>query len=876
MARPPRLVSRLLELSLPWQYRDEAMGDLEEGFERRKAEPRAARRWYRRQALRSIPAALRLRLQTRHDSNPAGIPLETFRQDLRYAVRSLLKTPGFAIVSIVTLALAVGVNTSIFSLVNAIVFADLPMQETESIALIRGVNPELGVDQGSVSLADFFDLRERARSYESLSALTEGQWVLSGSDEPMRVTGLQITDGLFGVWKLPPSLGREFAPDEVRNGASRVAMLSHGFWSDRYSGDAAVLGQTISLDGMDHTIVGVAHPKLEFASFRSAQVIVPLEMERSGADRTVRSLFVVGRLAAGVSQEVAATEARSIGAALATEHPELNRGWTLWSAPALESLIDRDGNRILILLQLTVAMVILIACANVANMLLARASSRAREIAVRTALGAGRRRLIRQLLTESLLISFGAAVLGLAVAWGLNRSLIWISAGTEVLFEMATLDRRVLLFTLLVSLAAPMFFGLLPALRASGLGVSAAFREGQATDGGRAGRRTRGALVTAQVALALTLMVMAGLVTRTTIHLNARPLGYDSANLVVTALDLPEQGYSDADAVDRLLREVKAGVEALPGFGRVAFGSALPGAEFGARRSIEVEGIELPEDRSAPAGYFHAVSPDFMDVVGLEVVFGRGITDADRMDSELVAVLSRGAAAHFWPDENPVGRRFRVADSDRWYRVAGVTSDVRSVEDTDMPARNIYVALAQDSRRAVHLLARSEAREDLGPLLRGAVWAVDGQIPVDRVRTMDRALYETNGSGYALVTLFVVFGVFAMIMAAVGIYGVMAYSVAQRKNEIGLRLALGAEVGRVRSMVVFQGARLLVVGLVLGLAGSLALSQLIETVLFGVTATDPVTFIGVPLILCAVALVASLIPAVRASRMDPVQAMRSD
>jgi predicted permease len=803
--------------------------------------------------------------------------METISQDLRYAIRSLVKTPGFAAVSIVTLALAIGVNTSIFSLVSAIVFADLPMQESETVAVVRGINPELDIDQGSVSPADFLDLRERQTSFASLSALTEGQWVLTGGDRPVRVSGLRITPGTFDVWRLPPVLGREFAPGEDELGASQVAMLSHGYWQDRFAGSPDVLGETLTLDGREHIIVGVAHPKLEFASFSSTQVLTPLVLERAGADRTSRHLFVSGRLAPGASQEGATAEMRRIGETLADEHPSANRGWALWSAPVMESLIDDQGNTFLLLLQLTVGMVILIACANVANMLLARATARSREFAVRSALGAGRRRLVRQLLTESLIISVSAAALGLGIAAALNRGLIWISAGTEPAFLMAELNGRVLAFTLLVSLVAPVVFGLLPALRASRAGPAAALRDGRSGDGGRAGKRTRGALVTAQISLALTLMIVAGLLTRTVIAMNTRPLGFDPSGLLAATVELPEAVYEDPEAVRVFYAEAREAVASLQGFGPVELTDVLPGAEFGTRRSLEVEGVVQPEGRAAPTAFFNTVSHGFFDMLGLPVRGGRGFTDADDATSMPVVVVSREVADRFWSGEDPVGRRIRVAGSDEWLQVVGVVADVRSSGESEQPAANLYVPHAQDRQRVMHLLSRyqGDPATAAGPI-REAVWSIDSDVPLESVRTLERAQYEQAASSYALLSLFVIFALFALVMAAVGIYGVMAYSVSQRRSEIGLRMALGAEVGSVRWMVVSQGAKLLGLGVVIGLAAAFALSRLLANVVVGVSATDPLTFIGVPAVLALVTLAANLIPARRATRMDPATTLRAE
>jgi putative ABC transport system permease protein len=803
--------------------------------------------------------------------------LESIRQDLRFAVRSLLKSPGFAVVSVITLALAIGVNTSIFSLVSAIVFADLPMQESETVALVRGVNPELEIRQGSVSEADFLALAERSRSFTDLAALTEGRWVLTGDEQPMSVDGIRVTANLPDTWKLPPTLGRGFADGEDRPGAPPVAMLTYGFWQDRYDGRPDVLDEGITLDGVEHTIVGVMSPELEFASFRLAKVVVPLELNRADPDRTVRSLFVSGRLAPGGTQEMATEEVEAIGVALADEFPAHNRGWGLWSAPVMESLIDGDGNTILLLLQLTVGMVILIACANVANMLLARATSRSRELAVRTALGAGRGRIVRQLLTESLMISIAAGALGLGVAWVLNRGLIWISAGTDEALMMAEIDARVLVFTLMVSLVAPVAFGLFPALRASGMGASATLRESRSSDGGRSGRRARGLLVTAQVSLALALMIVATILTRTVAYMSNRPLAFEGDGVVAIAIDLPERSYEDDGARRRFFEQAREVVGAAGGLGRVELTTALPAADFGARRSVEVEGQVLADGRAAPIGVFSSVSDGYFDLLGIPLNGGRAFRPSDEAEAPPVAVVSRSAAERYWPGEDPVGRRLRVAGAERWYEVVGVVADVMAAVPGEPPVPAVYTSAAQEPRPAMYLVSRTRSEPAMlaGPV-REAVWSLDPQLPVGSIRTLERARYERNASNYALLSLFITFAFFALVMSAVGIYGVMAYSVSQRQNEIGLRMALGAEAGSVRWMIVGQGGKLLAAGLAGGLAAGFVMSRLLGSLVVGVSATDPLTFTPMPLLLAAVALVANLVPARRATRLDPAKTLRAE
>ncbi len=803
--------------------------------------------------------------------------MDTAVQDMRYGLRALWKSPGFALVSILTLALAIGVNTSIFSLISAVVFADLPMRDPDSVALIRGTNAELAIDQGSVSPGDYMDLVVRSRSFASLAALTEAQWVLTGGEAPERVEGIQASAGLSETWQLPPVIGRGFAEGEDRWGAPSVAMLTYGYWQERYGGRTDVLGETLRLDDVEHTIIGVTDPRLEFGSLRDAKVVVPLILNYGEPNRSVRYLTVTGRLAESATHAAATAEVRRIGEDLAQEHPVEDTGWGLWSAPVRESLIDDNGDTLMLFLQLTVTMVILIACANVANMLLARATSRAREMAVRSALGASRGRVVRQLLTESLMISVAATTIGVATAYGLNRALIWISAGQEPVFLMAELDGRVLSFTLVVCLLAPIAFGLFPALRASGAGPEAALRDGRSGDGGLRGKRARSTLVTAQVALALTLMVVAALLTRSVANLSARPLGFDPSGILTLRVDLPESTDATPEDQRSFFARARDAVKEAVGARSVALVDALAAADVGRRRSFVIEGREVVEGRAQPAGFVVTASTDYFDFLGLAVEEGRGFAQSDDDASFPVAVVSRSIADRYWPDRDPVGDRIQVSGREDWLQVVGVVGDVRSEADTDQGALNIYRPLTQEARGGMYLLARTgiDAGAAAGPL-RQAIHGVDPNQPVDRIRTMRRALYETGASTYALLSLFVTFAVFALLMAAIGIYGVMAYSVSQRRNEIGVRMALGAEVRRVRWMIVVQGVRLVVVGVGLGLVAAFALSRLLGSLVFGISTSDPLTFVGAPAVLIAVALIANVIPARRATLMDPARTLRAD
>lgn len=878
---PPRLpgwIERLARIALPSAYAEEMIGDLQEGFARRSGQPGPALRWALGQVVRSLPASLRLRIRLRADSRTSGTRMESLLKDLRFGFRGLRRTPGFAVVATLTLALAVGVNTSVFSLVSAIVFADLPMQETETVSILRSNNAELGVERGLVSVADFLDLRERATSFESIDATTERPWVMSDGDRPERVAGLAITPGMPEAWRLPPTLGRSFAEEESAPGAPDVVMLSHTYWQSRFGGRPDVIGETLRLDGRDHTVIGVMNEKFEFASFAQAQLLTPLRLDRGDASRSSRSLFVTGRLHPGVSHDAARGEVARIGRQLEAEYPGENRGWGLASLTAREALVNDESNRILLLLQLTVGMVILIACANVANMLLARATARRRELAVRSALGAGRSRLVRQMLTESLVISVAACALGLAFARGLNDALVRISSGAELAFVMAEIDGKVLAFTLAISVLTPLLFGLLPALRASREASAGVLRDGRSSDGGRAGKRLRAALVTTQVAMALTLMIVATLITRTVVHLTTQPLGYDEAGLLTASVSLPE-AYDDPESRSIFFDEARRAISTSLGGDEVVVADGLPGIRPNPLTPFDIEGAEPTNYRASPFARLVTMSPSALGLLGIPVASGRGFQAQDRSDAPRVAIVSRELAQRHWPDTDPIGRRIRVSGSDEWVEIVGVASDVgvspTSEGSSVQPPRNLYLSAAQFPPRSMYLVTRTDLpTETAAAAVREAVWSVDGDLPVDRVQTASSMLKEARGSSRGLLTLFLTFAVFALLMASIGIYGVMSYSVEQRRSEMGVRLALGADVSNVRWLVLRQGGRLLLIGLCVGWLAGLAMSRLLASVVVGVSATDPLTFIAMPALLGLVALVANWIPAVRATRTNPAGALR--
>jgi predicted permease len=801
-------------------------------------------------------------------------------QDVRYAARSLVRSRSHAVIATLTLALGIGVNTAIFSLVNQIIFLDLPMEQPDELAWVWSVNQSIASDINGLSVPDFQDLRERARSFESLAAFVQEPAVLSGLDDPERITIARTSTNLMEVWGTSPVLGRGFVAGEELAGAPAVTVITHGMWVNRFGSDPGVLGRTLRLDGVEHTIIGVADPRMETGNLGVARALVPLPVDRSGAGRDERVALVTGRLRPGVSLADARAEVASIGRDLEAEHPDANRGWSLQARSTRDSVLGDEITSIMILLSLTVVLVLLIACANVANLVLVRASGRGRELAVRSALGAGRSRLVRQLLTENTMVALAAGVIGLGLARALLAMLVRITRGRQVLFTIAEVDGRVLLFTLFVSLLAPLIFGLWPAVGATRADVSRSLREGGARTG--ASRRTgrvRGVLVTAQITLALSLMVVAGLISRSVIALQALDWGFRKDGLLTLVVELPETKY-DGDGARQFFAELERRTAALPGVEGVALASARPQPTLSGGTRFAIESRGAAEPRDLPSAYTLLITPDWFDVLEVPIVRGRGIEAGDTEDRTPVVVINRLAAERYWPDADPIDQRIRIGgDADApWLRVVGITEGTVAGNDIENPeAPQIFLPFAQSPAQSMVLMARTRGKPAaLVDPIRREVTAIDPDQPIDDVRTMSEFIYDLNAVGYALGTLFTVFSLFALVMAAMGIYGVMSYMVSQRAREISLRMALGAERRDVLRMVLVRGGRLILVGAVLGIGLAWLLSRLIAGLIYGVSPTDPVSFLGIPAVLALIAFAANYIPAFRATRITPMSAMRQD
>jgi len=805
--------------------------------------------------------------------------MERWLQDLKFSVRSLLKSPQHTIIATVTLALAIGVNTAIFSLVSQVLFIDLPMENPEELYWVWETNAESRSDVVPMSLPNFQDFRERTRSFESVGALLQSPMILSGIDQPERITVAGVTANLLDVWQDQPVLGRGFVEGEDLPGAPKVALITHSMWENRFGSDPEVLGRTIRLDDLEYTIVGVASRHMETGNLGRARVWIPLELSASGEGREFRGALVTGRLRPGVTLAEAQAEARAIGEQLAEEHPAMNAGWVMEVRTTSDSILGDQAKTIMSLLILTVGLVLLIACANVANLVLVRASSRMRELAVRSALGAGRGRLIGQLLTENVIMALMAGAIGIGLAHTLLRGMVAITRGQQVIFTNAAIDRPVLIFTLMVSLAAPLLFALLPALGAVRANLNNSLRDGDRAGSGLKGSRTRNVLVVSQVALALSLMIVSGVMVRSAIALQNIDLGIHPDGVLSMVIDLPEARY-DGEATVRFFGDLEDRVHALPVVDQVALSGGRPSVSTGGGSPLAIEGRDEANPESLPTAYFEVVSNTYFHLLDIPVIQGRVFDARDAAEAGAVAVVSREAVERFWPNEDPLGRRIRAgsAATGEWREIVGVVENVAGGNDIrNLNVPQVYVPYAQSPAGSMVLYTRGMGdHAAIAAAVRSTVGAIDPGQPVDDVRSMGDYLFDLNAIGFAMITLFVVFAVFALAMAAMGIYGVMSFMVSQRRREIGLRMALGAERASVLRLILGQGGKLLAIGSVIGVGIAYLLSQLTADMVYGVEATDPVSFIGVPLALAGVALLANIIPARRATRIDPMQTLRGD
>jgi putative ABC transport system permease protein len=820
--------------------------------------------------------------------------LEQLAQDLRYGARMLIKRPGFALVAVLTLALGVGANSAIFSVVNAVLLRPLPYAEPERLVFIYDSWPGGRLPKSPLMEAEFLRLRDEAGSLEQVSLYTTATLTLTGAGEPERLACGTASGDLFAALGVPVALGRTFLREEEPRGQGHVVILSDGFWRRKLAGDPGIIGQALTLDGRSYTIIGVLPQGFKSPPEMQADAAIELWLPPGynlAGPCCSHGLNVVARLRGGQTLEQAQAEADTIMAGVRQDYPNgfPKDGIKRAMIRPLEQEIVGDLRRPLWVLLAAVLFVLLIACANVANLLLARSEARQKEIAIRAALGAGRGRIIRQLLAESLLLAIIGGGMGLLLASLGLRLLPLIGSEKIPRLQEVTLDARVLGFTLLMSLLTSVVFGLVPAYQAVKFDLQAALKEGgRAAASARGRSRLRAALIIAEVALSLVLLVGAGLLIKSFWRLRQIDTGFKAEQVLTMRLFPPASAYPDDQHVAAFYEELLRRVRSLPGVTDAAVVDAVPLGDRSGGTVMEVEG--RPAEMSAlNAAGWRVVSPAYFRTLGVRLVSGRFLEDADQGKAALVAVINETLARTHWPGEEPLGRRIRLLNRPPGYAttafltVVGVVADAKNEALTEAARQEVYVPLRQREaaidgmglERQMSLAVRTSGEPlELAKVIRQEVGALDPNVPVAGVRTMEQILASVSVQPRFNMILLGIFAAVALAMASVGIYGVLSYSVTQRTHEIGIRLALGARQGDVLKMVVSQGMVLALTGMAIGVASSFALTRLMTGLLYGVSATDPVTFAAIALLLAGVALLACYLPARRASKVDPMIALR--
>ena len=814
--------------------------------------------------------------------------METLIQDIKFGLRMLLKSPSLSIIATIALALGIGANTAIFSVVNAVLLRPLPFPNSESLMSVYETNVQRGGIRGSHSYPNFFDIRSQNTVFEHVAAFYNASFVMTGRGEPARLQGAVVTSDLFPLLSVAPMLGRTFLPDEEKpSSTGRVAIISQQLFRKRFGSDASILNQPITLDGVSFTVVGVMPDSFEFPiQNEPVELWTTIAGDASGKSpvtnqRGAHFLRVIGRLKPNVTREQAQSELTAIAARLEQAYPDTNTQRSLKVEPTLAALVGDIRPALLILLG-AVACVLLIACANVANLLLARATSRHKEMAVRAALGASRMRVIRQLLTESILLSLvgGAVGLLLAVWW----SDLLVALGKEDIPRAVhvAIDWRVLGFTLGVSVLTGLIFGIVPAFQSSKTELVESLKEGgrSGSEGARR-NRVRSVLVVGELAIAVVLLVGAGLLIKSLWRLQNVNSGLQPDNVLTFNLGLPETKY-DTDKQAKFFGELKKRLDSSPGVQSASSIVPLPlnGDRF--MISFQIEGREVaPKDEPAADIFFAGV--DYFRTMGIPIVKGRDFEDRDQHGSPRVTIVTEEFARQYFPNEDPIGKRIRPGistfegEDDRNCEIIGIAGDIRNRSLNTAPQPAYYVPQTQvPFSQATIVVKTSTEPHSLVSALTKEVAAMDSDLPLFDVKTMREYLSASVATPRFSTTLLSLFAGVALVLTLVGLYGVMSYSVVQRTNEIGIRLALGAQSRDVLLMIVKQGSVLILLGLGIGLLGAYAASKLVSSLLFGVTAKDPFTFALVAVLLGLVGLLACYIPAWRATKVDPMDALRCE
>jgi predicted permease len=803
-------------------------------------------------------------------------------QDVRFGLKMLAKSPTSSAVIIITLAVGIGFNGAVFSLTNTIVLNDLPVEEPGELLFVASNNLSQGNDHMRVSYPDYADLAATSRAFASLAAFEEASMNLSdGVDAPQRFAGAQVTASLFDVLRVEPEVGRRLRAADAEPGVEAVGLIGHGVWLNRYGGPGDIVGRTVNVNGRPTTIVGVLPPWLGATPFQPDVWLPLVASEERRTQRAQRRLLVMGRLGEGMSRDAARTELEQLAAGLAGEHAGTNEGVGV----VVETFNERftsTPNRVIVLVMLgAVGFLLLIGCANVANLLIARAAQRGREVVIRAALGASRWRVIRQLLVESLLLGLlGGAAAIVMTLWGARALAGAIGSANPPQYWDFSVRPSVYAFVVLLSLATSVLFGLAPALHATRAGIARSLHDGGRGSAGGQTRRLTGALVVVQLALAMVLLAGAGVMIRSNQNIQRVDWGMETTNVLTMRLALASGDYPGNDSIIAFHDELRQRLEALPGVDAAALTSTFPSS--GAYTvSAELEDMPVSDGNPVQQLTQMIVSPGYFDVAGATALRGRLFTDDDGLAGDPVIIVEQRLAARYWPDEDPIGKRLRwVGELDtRWMRIIGVVPDVLQqipMEWADNPPA-VYTPFKQEPLRNMGLMVRSQLDDEaLSGQLRQEVQALDPNLPLFDIAPLSALIHEATVGWRIVSALFFFLGATALFLSSIGIYAVMAFAVGCRRQEIGIRMALGARRREVVALVAGASLRQVAIGLVLGLAGALALTRLLSIFMYEVSVTDPLTFAVAVLLLVATALVAGIVPARRASGVDPLAALRSD
>ncbi len=829
------------------------------------------------------------RVERRAPQNPAPMGtrqrsnlIADLGQDIRYGLRMFAKNPTFTAIAVLAIALGIGANSAIFSVVNALLLRPLPYKNPDQLVAIWEEATHLGFPKDTPSPANFLDWRQQSTVFEGMAALAERSFNLTGVGEPERLDGRRVSANLFDLLGVKPIIGRSFVPEEDKPG-TKVVLLNESLWKRRFNGDPSVIGRSVNLDGEPYTVIGILPHTVRLLSSGNwrDQVWVPLAFpSEEAASRGSHYLEVIARMKSGVTLPKARAEMDTIAARLAQQYPDVNARRGAVVTPLHEEIVGNMKPALLILLG-AVAFVLLIACANVANLLLARAAARQKEIALRLALGADRARLTKQLLVESVLLSLIGGVVGLGLAYlGLNVLARFIPQDVARA-DAITIDAKVLLFTLAVAVVTGLIFGLAPATQASHFNLNETLKEGgRDSSASVRGKRLRNSLVIAEVAISFILLIGAGLLINSFVHLRTLNPGFRADHLLTLNVDLSVVKYPDTQRRTTFFEEVIHRVQTLPGVRSAAVAGNLPFTYNGDSTLIAVQGIPDPPIDQWPDVIYRTIGPGYFATMGIPLVRGRDFNDQDKLNTMPVVVISEKTAKHYWPNQDPIGKSLKVGATTSdgpWRTVIGVVKDVRQNDFIAEPKMQMYFSYRQVKELVANALVVRTLVDplSLGTSVRNAIWAVDKDQPVANIDSMEHIVAGAVARQRFSMLLLAIFAGLALVLAAVGIYGVMSYSVAQQTHEIGIRIALGAKRSDVLKMTLSQGLKLVGLGLACGLIVAFALTRVMASMLFGISATDPITFLGISFVLLAVALLASYIPALRATHVDPMIALRA-